>query len=255
MKVPFISVLLSLLPFAASSPAAILSIYGFTGSADTPTALAGVNASAFTPSDGIGGSAGGTNGFSTVAVTNTAPAAATSPVRYVRGSSGSADTAAALENGDYFSFTLSPTSGNQLSLLNFTVDISANGTGTGGSATTNTAQFALFSSSDGFAAGTPLLGDILAPAASETALDGAALAYTRYTVDLSGEAFQNLTGTTTFRLYIANSSSAVGANARLDNVTVNGTVAAVPEPSALAFVSLGALALGTARSRRKRQHA
>ncbi|MEI9894449.1 MAG: hypothetical protein WDN28_11340 [Chthoniobacter sp.] len=221
---------------AASSQAATLSLYDFTGSVDTPTVFTGVTASDFTPADGIIGGPPTAlfNGFSTTVPVNTPPANAAVPVRYVRGTAGSADTAAALTNGDYFTFTLAPTSGNQLSLQNFTVDISANG----GAANADTAEYALFASTDGFASGDPSMSDILAPAASVTAPGSNAIPYTRYTVDLSEAAFQDLTGTVTFRLYVSNSSSS--SVARFDDVTINGTVSAVPEPSGFVLLGLGA---------------
>jgi hypothetical protein len=246
MKIRFLPLVCFVAACFPAARGAVLSQYSFTGSSDAAAVLAGVTGGIFTPSAGItGGSAGDAtlfNGFSTGATTNTAPAASSQPVRYVRGNSDSANTAAAITNGDYFSFTLAPTVGNQLSLQTLTIDISSNG-----SSIANTSEFALVSSFNGFSSGTVVLGDVIGTPGSVTAPGSAANAYIRYTVDLSGADYQNLTGTTTFRLYVSSSNNA--GVARLDNVIINGTVLPVPEPSALALAGLGGM-LVTVRRRK-----
>lgn len=243
---PPFSVFLVLVAATVGSHAATLSLYNFTGNSDTPIVSPGAAGSDLMPSAGITGGPPTAlfNGFTTTAPANTPPSNASAPIRYVRGTAGSADTQAALANGDYFSFTLAPTAGSILNLQSFTIDISVNG----GTTNADTAEFALFASGDGFSAGDPSMADILAPAASVTAPDMNALPYSRYTVDLSSAAFQNLTGTVTFRLYVSNSASA--SVARFDDVTINGTVSAVPEPGGPLLLALGLCGVVGRRRRR-----
>jgi len=102
------------------------------------------------------------------------------------------------------------------------------------------------SSFNGFTPDSVTTADVIGTAASITSPDSAALSYTRYTIDLSGAAYQGLTSTTTFRLYVSNSNNQ--GVARLDNVIVNGSV--IPEPSA-ALLGMVGMVTGLAIRRRK----
>lgn len=65
-------------------------------------------------------------------------------------------------------------------------------------------------------------------------------------VDLSGAAYQGLTGAVTFNFYAGGTGS---GDIDIDTIIVNGTVAAVPEPSGVALLGLGALAFIKRRRR------
>jgi hypothetical protein len=217
----------------AASDAAVLAQYNFTGSSD---ATSDADANSLATSLGIGtlgtefGALGTNHGFSTATVVNSGSATASSPVRFVRNDFTAGVEATAITNNDYFKFTLTPGATFQANLTSLFFDYSANGSGT----LENTASFFVRSSADGFAAN-------VGTTASATITGSAAADYQRQTIDLSGAAFQNLTAPIEFRVYVTNSGVGV---ARLDNLTLNGDIAAIPEPSSLALLgSLGALAL------------
>ena len=71
-------------------------------------------------------------------------------------------------------------------------------------------------------------------------------------IDLSGAQFQNITTTTEFRFYLSDDTGGSDYIHRIDNVVLNGTVTAVPEPSSLALLGAGAALLAAALRRRKR---
>ena len=66
------------------------------------------------------------------------------------------------------------------------------------------------------------------------------------TVDLSGASYQGLGGTVTFNFYAGGTGS---GDIDIDTIVVNGSVAAVPEPSGVALLGLGALAFLKRRRR------
>ena len=75
------------------------------------------------------------------------------------------------------------------------------------------------------------------------------------TIDLSGAAFQDLSSIT-FRIVVDDraNNNAAGGSVQFDNIAVEGIVAstaaaAVPEPSSLALLALGAIGLVTRRRR------
>lgn len=73
-----------------------------------------------------------------------------------------------------------------------------------------------------------------------------------YSNDLSGAAFQNLTTSTTFRLYLYDTQVPNG-NGIIDNLTLNGSVGAavLPEPATLALLTLGIVGGAVALRRRR----
>jgi hypothetical protein len=64
-------------------------------------------------------------------------------------------------------------------------------------------------------------------------------------IDLSGAAYQGLTGTTTFRIYGWGASSGSGVSyirsLSGDDLVINGAVSVVPEPAALSMIGFGGL--------------
>ncbi len=74
---------------------------------------------------------------------------------------------------------------------------------------------------------------------------------TEYVIDLSGAAYQNITSTIGFRLYVqADDNASSGTTYSLDNFAFNGSVVAVPEASsflAMSMVGIGCTVFGLRR--------
>ncbi|MGB7156494.1 MAG: PEP-CTERM sorting domain-containing protein [Tepidisphaeraceae bacterium] len=118
----------------------------------------------------------------------------------------------------YFTFTVSADAGNELDLSSLTFNV-AQGGGTAG-----TRDYEIRSSLDGFA--TSLTGIVPIPTVRPT--------FTPVTLDLSGAQFQNLTSPLT--LQVRYFTPGVLQNVDFDDIVLNGTVAVVPEPNALAVL-------------------
>ena len=195
----------------ASSDAAILANYNFTGATASVDADANSTATSFTsnyPSDS--GLSGAGNYFVRVQVT---PAVATTT--------------------NYFTFTVTAASGFTLNLTDLALKTAlvdpSNPSGT---------TF-VRSSVDGYASD---LGSY-----TQTGTSGST--FTDRSIDLSGAAYQNLS-TITFRIYHydnTDSTSSTGLVHRIDDVVLNGS--AVPEPASIALLGLGGLSLLVRRRR------
>jgi len=140
--------------------------------------------------------------------------------------------ASTLDPNDYFSVTLSPNSGFSLDLTSIVFDERRSGTGI--------REWSLFSSADNFATG---ITSVSVPDNTDTR--------TQNTVNL-GSSFTGLTDTTEFRWYGFSAESGVGTW-RLDNVVLNGSITAVPEPSTYALATAVVL-IGFGIVRRKCRH-
>lgn len=131
---------------------------------------------------------------------------------------------------NYFTFTLTPEEGYQFSTASLSFDYRATGTGP--------ATLSVYSSADSYGS---------ALAAFSTTHDSAWHSSGLLTVSLD-----NITATTSFRIYGSDASSALGT-LRVDNVTLNGSVTPVPEPSTYSlfggFAALGFVAFRRLRSR------
>ena len=177
----------------------------------------------------------------TMLITNPTPAYTSrvlifNPNGTVAGATPATTAAAAVANNRSFDFSVTPNAGFQTSFGSLTFDVAR-----GGGAIPR--GYVVRSSVDGFAANLASA-DVLTQRAVQTAI----------TVDLSGGAFQNLTGATTFRIY--SYSPDVNNSLDYDNVTLNGAatlVAVVPESSTLALLSLaggmGAMVLAYRRKK------
>ena len=133
----------------------------------------------------------------------------------------------------YFSFTVTPTSGYELSLTSISFNYLSSSTGPN--------SYSLASSVDSY--GTPLASGSLTQApptvhSSDWHTNSPSIALAA-------------TSPTTIRLSASGASSASGV-VRVDRVTINGTVTAVPEPSTYGAMA-GVLALAWAVVRRRRR--
>lgn len=122
----------------------------------------------------------------------------------------------------YFTFTVSPNSGNVLNLSNLTFNV-AQGGGVAG-----TRDYDIRTSLDGFS--TSLTGIVPIPSVRPT--------FTGTSVDLSGSQFQTLASPITFQFRIF--TPTVSQNIDFDNITLNGAVSAVPEPAPVALLGIAA---------------
>ena len=164
-------------------------------------------------------------------------------------------------NSAYFQFTLSPNAGQLLTVSNLSFDCVA-------ATTTLTANRECFLESDKTGFGTSSA-NVLFGAGTQSALNpGGGINWsstlipfndpsantgpyheTLFSVDLSGNsAFANIADSVTFRIYIGTDTTS--QNLGFDNLTVNGLVTPVPEPSSIAFLGLGGLSLLVASRRR-----
>jgi hypothetical protein len=157
---------------------------------------------------------------------------------------GSAQTTAVgvIADNTYFSFTLSPDAGKSISIDSVSFDAAA------GTAGPSDRQFYLFADKSGY-----LSGNVLSSAS--TVIGSPLLPYNTTTFDqnfsvtLSGNsAFQNITDSVTFRIYIATPTT--GQNVGFDEITVNGSV--IPEPGTYALLG-GLCALTAVVIRRRRR--
>jgi len=165
-------------------------------------------------------------------------------------------------NSTYFQFTLAPTGGQLLNVTSLSFDVVA-------ATTTYTANRELFVESDKTGYGTSS-GNVLYGAATQSALNpGGGINWsstlipfndasantgpyseTLFSANLSGNSlFQNISDSVTFRFYIGTDTTS--QNLGFDNLTVNGSIVAAPEPSVCALAGLGlVLFLGNRRMRK-----
>jgi hypothetical protein len=145
--------------------------------------------------------------------------------------------AAAVTNGSYFSFTVTPSGGYELDLtsLTFSTAYGTDGTTLTGS---TTATFFVRTSLDGFAAN---VGSSFVQNSENAA---SPLTFNSRSVDLTGPLFQNIAAIAEVRIYVFDGSTSQNRVPRVTNVVLNGEVPLIPEPSALAALSmLGGLLL------------
>lgn len=154
------------------------------------------------------------------------------------------DAASALSVAGYVYLTLTPVSGNAISITSLSFDVYA-ATGT----TTSFRQLYVFSDKTGYASGSELFTGSSAPA-SANLIPFNTSPPKNFSIDLSGNSsFANITDSITFRLYTQTPTAA--QSLAFDNITVNGTVIPVPEPATYAFLGLGFFALLATRCFRR----
>ncbi len=221
----------------SSAHAAVIAQYDFEADLNASTADSNVTAGTITSGAGISGS--GESGRSGTTNSFYARASATST------SSISVGTAIAAD--DYFSVTIGADSGYYIDLESITLDYGY--TRDGVSFGEKEFKAYVFSSYTGFVDA----GDILGSESIETTVDDNSVQYPggspSLTVDLSAYSYVWSGGDIEFRIYLGDTTNGVAYIHRVDNVTLNGTVAVVPEPSSTALLGLGGLSLMLRRKR------
>ncbi|MDP0495678.1 MAG: PEP-CTERM sorting domain-containing protein [Verrucomicrobiota bacterium JB024] len=236
MKIPYKLLLSLLLCSAASSQAAELLIYNFDGRSLSPTITAS-NCDAgdidlLTANTGFA-----TNTSSLLG--NPAPGI----LADASGTQLNARTAAdALTSNDYLSFTVTPDTNYQMNLSSFTVDAQGLNGSLGVSGSTTEYSFGLYSSIDGWASTSDMIGSPQSISFTSTVDGNEQGGFSTLTFDISSLASQT-TGTE-FRLYVWVSTitgTTPNNNRRLslDNLALDGSVTAIPEPATLSLIIAG----------------
>ena len=134
---------------------------------------------------------------------------------------------------DYFSVTIGANAGYEMDLTSMTFRFGYSSSGGTGNVKTY-----LTSELDSYAS---ILGskELTVPGASGVTYPGTQ----PVTVDLSGAQFQNLTGVTEFRFYFSDNLNNNDVIHRLDDVVLNGTVSAIPEPGTIGLISAAGVSL------------
>ncbi len=217
----------SALLFTASSSNAALALYDF-GTVETPTyASADTNpnstAGEFTPAVGLGntGNWSNTNNGINLNDGNPAPEFAVKPIGKTQ--------AEAYDDNAYWFFEVTPDSGYEANLesLDFRLAVLNGGI--------RPISYYLSSNISGY--NQPIEDPVVARTT------GGDISF-----DLSGAEFQGLSGPIQFRLYLySDNSGSSGSRWTFDNVTLNGVISPIPEPSMLGLLSLGGLLLARRR--------
>lgn len=156
------------------------------------------------------------------------------------------DEASSIAGDDYMTFTVTPGAGYKLDLSTLTFAFSAqrNSSGIPTGFYPFTTNVFLRTSLDGFAATIP------GSTASKTILNSSTTTTTVDTVTATfGSAYDAVTSAIEFRLYVYDNRNMVEGFTRVDTVTLNGDVLAIPEPATLALLAVGAVG-AVARRRR-----
>lgn len=148
----------------------------------------------------------------------------------------SLDVAVTLQNANYLYFTVTPLEGQRI-----TIDSISFGAGAGG---TNLRSFYLLSDATGYDASSVLISGTT----NDTLLRRSAGVLGSYSLTLTDPEFTNITSSTTFRFYIQSALS--DQDVDFGAITLHGSVSAIPEPSAFAFIAAAGV-LGLAASRRR----
>ncbi len=149
------------------------------------------------------------------------------------------NVATTLTNANYITFTVTPLEGNSMTIDSITFQAAA-------SSNSTVRSIYLLSSATGFNASSVLVSDANAAGGGTLPLrSGGVLGSYGYTVTASDPLFTDITTATEFRIYLQ--TGAAGQDIDFDNIVVNGSVSAIPEPStyalAAAFVVFGLAAL------------
>lgn len=159
----------------------------------------------FAPSTTASNIVGGTltNNLLTSFSTDVGLGYATEPVMVPIPTSGATNASTAISNDSYFYFSISPTSGNSLSLTTLTFNIARGGA-------TTPRGYDIRSSVDNYAT---TLGTADVATQRPT--------WTSVSIDLSGASFQGVTSSITFRIYLYAPTTTNTLD--IDDITINGT--------------------------------
>jgi hypothetical protein len=155
--------------------------------------------------------------------------------------------AGAVTAGNYFTFSITPDAGHQLDLTSITFQVAS-----GSSNTSSNRAFYLVTESNpaNFSSSSTVLSTDRTPGGGGTIpvqADPVTNTVPKdYSVDLSS--FTGITTTQYFRFYL---QASIGQSLTFDDIIVNGTVSAIPEPSSFAALA-GLAGLGLAARRRRR---
>jgi filamentous hemagglutinin family protein len=216
--------------------AAVLASYEFAGA--TPAARAAVTTSA---ANLTAGSFSFASAFSDDVTANRAGFSSASNIFARVTATTASNLTGAITANEYVTVTITPDSGYQLNLTSLTVDLGYSlaaasvplGVGVNLGAT-------VFSSVDGFTVPSALATQTFT--AADTSLETGATLFQNVNIDLTGPAYQGLSGPLEFRIYLYdNENTQTQPIHRIDNFILNGAV--VPEPSAALLGGLGMLAL------------
>jgi hypothetical protein len=235
-SLPILIVAVSLALVGAPARAAVLASYQFSGANATARAAATSSASGLTA-----GSFSFASAFSDDVTASRAGFSSAGNLFARVTATTASDLAGAITAAEYVTVTITPDSGYQLNLTSLTVDLGYSlaaasvplgvGVNLGGS---------VFSSVDGFTAPSVLATQTFT--AADTSLEPGATLFQNVNIDLSGPAYQGLSGPLEFRIYLYdNENTQTQPIHRVDNFVLNGTV--VPEPSAALLGGIGLLAL------------
>lgn len=208
---------------ASLAQADILASYDFSTSQSPAATAPDVSASAF---DGVSATNDGS-------VSGDIGRSGGSQNMFLRTDATAATQPAALDDDDYFQFTIGPDSVPSITVGSITLD-HGGGIGSGNTNSFNTTIY-LQSSINGFGSANPVLGS-----ASHEVTSAKSLATT--TIYLP-PAFQSLSSSVTFRIYASDDNDVNNDTVRIDNVIV------VPEPASLALMGLGGMVMLRRHSR------
>jgi hypothetical protein len=147
-----------------------------------------------------------------------------------------------LTNANYITFSVTPIEGSSMTIESISFGAAA-------SSNSTVRSIYLFSSATGFTASDLLLSDANALGGGTLALRAGGV-LSSYSLTLTDPAFTGITGATEFRIYLQTGSA--NQDIDFDNITLNGTVSVIPEPSSFALLAAG-LTLGLAVAGRRRR--